>query len=38
MLAPHWQKPCDPKLCELAIMPETGGEDEGEDEEGGLLN
>jgi hypothetical protein len=27
MLAPHLQKPCDPKLCELAIMPETGGED-----------
>jgi hypothetical protein len=30
MLAPHWQKPCDPKLCGLAIMPTVGGGAEGE--------
>ena len=27
MLAPHWQRLCDPEIRELAIMPEIDGEE-----------
>jgi hypothetical protein len=33
MLAPHWQKLCDPEIRELAIMPEIDGEEEDEVED-----
>ena len=35
MLAPHWQRLCDPEIRELAIMPEINGEDEDEVEGSG---
>ncbi|WRH76402.1 MAG: hypothetical protein RSE16_02745 [Sphingobium sp.] len=34
MLAPHWQRLCDPEIRELAIMPEiNGAEDDAVDVE-----
>jgi len=30
MVAPHWQRFCDPEIRELAVMPEINGEDEDE--------
>ena len=35
MLAPHWQRPCDPEIRELAIMPEINGEEDDAVEVGG---
>ena len=35
MLAPHWQRLCDPEIRELAIMPEINGEEDDEADVGG---
>ena len=35
MLAPHWQRLCDPEMRELAIMPEINGEEDDEVEVSG---